>query len=386
MGKNTTLLKKLILGLYMSLMAVSCSEEDLSEIVPFFSTGGVDSISWMVDTVSFVPMSCHDSEIASGTSISYMDGGSFLVADAATGELSRYSSDGRYLNGFGRKGEVKCKDTGNIQYKDGRVYVFSESGRVSCYNPDGALVSDTIYSYLGTQSHYVEDALLSTHEPELGGWYRLFSWDVEGKAARYLPSVEKPGRDMTGFKAFSDYGGYVYYTDYHDSSVKKVVNGGFKKLLSVDFNEIGPNSIPGIDCENAVLLAYNESDDVRTLEASIPSDRGDLSFYAINIGYGWVWFNAGVRGKDLLAGSLFGLDKRTMYFILDMNNDALFTESLGDVPVDYENLRRLKAEGYRYVTAKVRLLRSSYYMDYKPVPEYLSDRCRIANPLLPIVS
>ncbi len=386
MRKYATYLGKLIPGLALGMAVVSCSEEELSEIVPFFYTGGVESVSWMVDTVSFVPIQCENYEIASGASISYIDGGCFLVADAATGALSRFSSEGRYLNSFGKKGEVRCKDTGNTQYKDGRVYVFSESGRVSCYNPDGAHVSDTIYSYLGTQSHYVEDALLSTHEPELGGWYRLLSWKVEGKAARFLPSFDKSGAKVPGFRAFSDYDGSVYYTDSHDSSVRKYMNGALRKMLSVDFSELGPYTVPDADCSGAVLLAYNESDDMRTLEATIPSRRGPLSFYAVNIGFGWVWFNAGIRGKDLLAGSLFALDDRTMYFLLDMDSETFSTESLGYIPADYEKLRRLKAEGYRYVTAKVKMLKCSNYMDYKPVPELLSDRCRKTNPLLPIVS
>ena len=326
-------MKNNLLFILSAVLLVSCGpKHDSSEIVPIPDKIAADSFNESISSINLVPLSSQDESLMGQNVELHVWGKSFVIADKSTVRISRFSQNGSFTNGYGKKGRgpQEFSSIDNIQIKGDTLVVFAERKRILKFLQDGTWVSTNELDNLGIQSIYTGKDILTYNGYMNDGDPRL-SLIENGIVSNTFLKTNKAVMVYTPWApVFSESKKAIYFIDSYSSIINRYYSKEVEPFISFDFGRYSiSEQFYQFDnrTEGARFLLSSEYGLINRFCADGEDFMVEVMIQAPNsvptINYGlyhkdkWIWFTCGDPGVDPFAG-MFQLYKDGLaYFLLD---------------------------------------------------------------------
>jgi len=348
----------------------SCIQDSTSSNqITFIETDNPSGLVELIQNIECIPLETDDFHILGFTHNLYLaKDGSFVIADTNNGNIYRYSSDGKFMNAIGHKGNgpTEFSNINNIQIDGNLVYIYSRNGKRLSYSLDGTFINKDKYDDLGSQSFTTESGTLTYFGYGSGRGHRFGLYSSESSLKYLIPSAEKVINLTANTPIYSKFGDKLFVVDSYNDNVMLFHSGKIQDYCR--FN-LGKYQVPKdfFTFENAMdamqfltskpyalINSYQESESYSYVEVNIQGDGMPKRSYGIKHNDKWNWFSLGILDKEPLAGQVYLLEDNYLYCMMDPILIENLQNSIYKKIVNPDVLNGLSSNS-NYVIAKIKL-------------------------------
>jgi hypothetical protein len=318
-----------------------------------------------------VPLESDNTHLLEADPDLFLLGKDYITVDITNHRIYRYSSDGKFLNSIGAKGNGpgEYANIADVQITGDTVFVFSGQGKMAEYDPEGTLISSSdIQNSEGLQSYIVENGILTYYGYGIVKDYRMI-YRKDGISKKFLDNDAKIMHFISFLPIFSKTSdGGVAILDSYNPVIYKFKSGKIKPYLKFDFGKYAIQEAFFkydddskamqflLSTDFALMNRYFENAEYKFAEITTQSKDNTEFSYGLAKNDSWKWFYAGKAGKDPFATSFKTIDDHnTLFCIIDPALADKIPPALMKKVSNPDIIKNIKKDD-NYIIAKIHLL------------------------------
>ncbi|MCI1785596.1 MAG: 6-bladed beta-propeller [Bacteroidales bacterium] len=361
-------MKKIALFLSIAAALSGCCNRNSG--ISFQKSDSIDGLARLTSSIELVPLESDSTHLLGAEPELFLFGKDYITADKMNCRIYRYSSDGRFLNSIGAKGNGpgEYANIADVQITGDSVFVFSGQGKMAEYDPEGTLISSSDTLDSGMQSYIAENGILTYYGYGSGKDYRM-SYKKDSLFKKFLDTEAKVLNFSPGSPVFSKTSdGDVAILDSYNPVIYKFKSGTIEPYLKFDFGKYAiqeaffkyDDAFKAmqflLSTDFAIMNRYFENTEYKFAEITTQSKDNTEFSYGLAKNDSWKWFYAGKAGKDPLATSFRTIDDHnTLFCIIDPALADKIPDALMKKVSNPDIIKNIKKDD-NYIIAKIHLL------------------------------
>lgn len=299
----------------------------------------------------------------------YPLGSDFLFVDKKNHRISRFSSNGLFLNEIGHRGNGPSEYSYilNVQVHNDTVIVFSLPDKILRYSAEGECIGTKNNMHLGLSSLFDKDGLMVTYYGYTGAdSHRIAAYHEGKECLRCLPLKNKVMSLDLGNDLFYGYDDAYYLLDSYVPSIYRWREGALSEYLAFDLGKYAIKDVffefkdPFKSAEYlmssdySLIYRYICDSDHQLVQINIhPKEKNSFVLYGLSEDGFWRWFTLPEGADDPVSGPFRFYKDGCLYCLLGPEHANAFFTAYASKINNSEILNNIKNSD-AHIVAKIR--------------------------------